>query len=273
MARMADAAARVVEHARRAGDRRRELTAETWLVVGYFLGPLPVDEALRALESRPELDSVVPYRRIARAVLCAMVGRFDDARALAVAERARLVDEGAILRDALVACNQGKIEHLARDLRASAAYLREGCDRLEAIGDLGFLSTYVGELGQTLFELGEYEDARRCSLRGEAIGAADDLVTQMLWRQLRARVLAHDGDHATAERLAREAVGLGEPTDALEMRADSRSDLAEVLALRGRVGDAATELEQALGLYRQKGITVMVARTEERLERLLAGAA
>src|SRR5262249_9143285 len=46
-------------------------------------------------------------------------------------------------------------------------------------------------------------------------GASDDAVTQMLWRQALALVLARRGEHTAAEEVARGALGAGRDTDML----------------------------------------------------------
>ena len=86
----------------------------------------------------------------------------------------------------------------------------------------------------------------------------------MLWRQVRAQVLARRGEHAEAERLAREAVAIGERTDDIEALAGACRDLGEVLVLAGRPKDAATALEQAAALYERKGNVVMAERVHNR---------
>ena len=56
----------------------------------------------------------------------------------------------------------------------------------------------------------------------------------MLWRQVRAKLLARSGEHADAERLAREAVAVCEETDMLDAQGDAYADFAEVLLLSGK---------------------------------------
>jgi hypothetical protein len=82
----------------------------------------------------------------------------------------------------------------------------------------------------------------------------------VLWRQLRAKTLALRGQGEDAEELAREAVALAEPTDAIDMRADALVDLAEVLRLVGRTDDRKALLEGAVRLYEQKGNAVSAGR-------------
>ena len=88
----------------------------------------------------------------------------------------------------------------------------------------------------------------------------------MLWRQVRAKVRARRGEHVEAERLALEAVAIGEGTDVLNSQGDAHADLAEVLMLSGKAVEAAAALEQALDRYERKGNLVMARRARARLE-------
>ena len=90
----------------------------------------------------------------------------------------------------------------------------------------------------------------------------------MLWRQVQARVHAHRGERAEAERLAREAEAIGERTDNLNRQGDALCDLAEVLAAAGRRDEAAHALEQALDRYERKKNLAIVAQVRPKLEAL-----
>ena len=92
----------------------------------------------------------------------------------------------------------------------------------------------------------------------------------MLWRQVRAKVLARRGEHAEAERLAREAVAISDETDCLNWQGDAYADLAEVLQLSGKADEAKAALEQALDRYERKGNLVMAARMRDRLAAAVA---
>ena len=72
------------------------------------------------------------------------------------------------------------------------------------------------------------------------------------WRQVLARVGAHRGELAEAERLAREAVAMSERNDSLDTQCLALWDLAEVLAAAQRPDEAADVLEQALNRCRRK---------------------
>jgi ATP/maltotriose-dependent transcriptional regulator MalT len=94
----------------------------------------------------------------------------------------------------------------------------------------------------------------------------------MVWRQVRAKVLARRGAHAEAERNARDAVSLADDTDMLNWQGRALVDLAEVLALAGRREEAAAELDRAIALYKRKGNVVADASARRRRARLGATA-
>jgi Flp pilus assembly protein TadD len=100
------------------------------------------------------------------------------------------------------------------------------------------------------------------------MGGSDDMATQILASQVRAKVLARRGQYAEAERLAREAVTAADTTDALVSQGDARRDLAEVLELAGERQGAAAALTKALELYERKGTVVPAQRVRERLAAL-----
>jgi hypothetical protein len=84
------------------------------------------------------------------------------------------------------------------------------------------------------------------------------------------RVLARRGEGEGAQRLARHAVDLAARTDALDLHGDALANLAEVLRLSERVGDAQTAFGGARQLYERKGNVVAAKRMEAALTRLRA---
>jgi tetratricopeptide (TPR) repeat protein len=260
---MAQAAEESIRNARLAGQHSFRLAG---LPVALLQGPRPADEALETLDSvlPPNPDSEAA---LSRSVLLAMLGRFSEAWSLAlpVAERWRELGGEAELDYQLAA-----IAVLAGDEAKAAAYLRGMCEMLERRGSRGYLSTYAPMYGRSLCALGRYQDAEPLAALGRELGGADDFFTQILWRQVQARVCAHRGDHARAEVLAREAIVISERTDALNAQGDALCDLAEVLAADGRTDEAAAALEQALERYERKKNLAMVAQTQPKLEELRA---
>jgi tetratricopeptide (TPR) repeat protein len=116
----------------------------------------------------------------------------------------------------------------------------------EELGQDSALSTAAGSLALGYYALGRLEEADAWAGRAAELGASDDPITQMLWWQVKAKVLARRGEHAEAERLAREAVAIGEGTDMLSDQGEAWADLADVLAFGGGRNSAVDALGQAL---------------------------
>ena len=148
----------------------------------------------------------------------------------------------------------------------------EACSLLSELKQQSVLSTVAGGLAQAYYELDRLEQADVWAGRAAKLGASDDAITQMLWRQVLAKVRARSGKHVEAERLAREAVALGEGTEMLDAQANTYADLGEVLSRAGRNDEAVSALEEALARYERKGNLVMAQRTRTRLSQLNAAA-
>jgi tetratricopeptide (TPR) repeat protein len=227
-------------------------------------GPRPADEALDSLD-RLLLENPHPAGLIRRAYLLAMLGRFDEAWALANSAAAR---QRELQGDAWGGNVLAEIAALARDYATAADHLRGFCDMLQAHGNRATLSTYAPQLGRYLCALGSYDEAEPLAKLGRELGSKQDYATQMLWRQVQAGVDAHRGKFDSAERLAREAVEIGAQTDALSSQGDALCDLAEVLKAAGRNGEAAAALEEALERYERKKNLAMVAQVKPKLAEL-----
>jgi tetratricopeptide (TPR) repeat protein len=80
-----------------------------------------------------------------------------------------------------------------------------------------------------------------------------------------AKFLARLGAVDKAERLAREALKLVAPTDALNRHGDSLLALGEILRLQGRENEADGQIREALRLYEQKGNLVSAERAKAML--------
>jgi class 3 adenylate cyclase len=255
------AAEQALHHARLAGERPPDLFH---LDHALGFGPRPADEALRKLD---RLLTEAPHPRVllTRGWLLAMLTRFDEAAAIAnpAFERWHELTGGEHGRWMLA-----EIATLAGDHRVAADHLRRTCEWLDEHGQRDFLSTFAPGLGRSLCALGQHEEALRWAQLGRDLGAENDVATQMLWRQVEARVRARRGEHARAEPLAREAVAISERTDMLNWQGDTRSDLAEVLHAAGRAEEARAALERALDRYERKRNLAMAERTRAGLAEL-----
>jgi class 3 adenylate cyclase/tetratricopeptide (TPR) repeat protein len=266
-----DARERAFLHARRAGDERQANEALIQIGIDLIYGPTPAEDAIRRCKAVLEDTSISRWGEMgfmdALAVHEAMLGHFDAARELVERVRAMTEDLGLArgLPFILRAEHAWIVETLAGDAAAAEREIRIAYEVLEQMGGKGLLSTRAARLAQSLYAQERYEEAEHYTEISEQAGASDDIVTQLLWRQVRAKVLARRGYAEDAEKLAYDAVALAEPTDALDMRADAISDLAEVLRLVGRTDETKGVLEDAIRLYEQKGDVVSATRARDAL--------
>jgi class 3 adenylate cyclase/tetratricopeptide (TPR) repeat protein len=246
-------------HARRAG---LPYELSRWRAYASYWGTTPVSELLALLDEQEARGGPNLILRLYRGRALAMLGRFDEARAILAEARAELADRGGGMPLATTKTHASvEVELLAGDPAAAAEFGEEGCRLLDELGEQSVLSTAAGMLAQALYALDRLEEADGWAGRAAELGASDDAYTQMLWRQVRAKVLARRGEYAEAQRLAREAVAVGEETDMLDAQGGTYADLGEVLSLAGRPQEAAKALEQALARYERKGNVVMAGRT------------
>ena len=257
-AEAAGAFERAAEHARRADDRRLELDCLEWINGCLLHGPAPAEEAIRRSEEIQQAGDrrVEAWGRTVQCVLEAMLGNFDEARQLREQARATWEDLGMRLELTGAGQNFGWVELLAGDPAAAEREFRAVYDMSERMGETGYLSTTAGFLAEALYAQGRDEEALRYTKEGERAAAADDFLSQLLWRAVRAKVLARRGELESSEKLAREAVALADSTDFLDARGTVHLALAEVLRLAGREREATAEAQGSLRLYEDKGNVV-----------------
>jgi tetratricopeptide (TPR) repeat protein len=255
----AGALERAAEQARRAGDRRLELDCLEWINDCLLYGPAPAEEAIRRSEAIGGAAGdrrLEAWGRAIRCVLEAMLGNFDEARQLREQARETWEDLGMSVHLAGLGQNFGWVELLAGDPAAAEREFRAGYELSERMGETGYLSTTAGFLAEALYVQGRDEEALRYTKEGERAAAPDDFTSQLLWRAVRAKVLARRGELASPEKLAREAVALADSTDCLDLRGTAHLALAEVLRLAGRESEASAEAQESLRLYEEKGNVV-----------------
>lgn len=259
---------RAREHAARAGDAGLEQTMLVWTASAYTHGPFHVEEGLAWFEEHAELAVHAPVVLNLYAGVWAMQGDFTRARELLARGREGARELGQRLFVAEGSMEGASVELLAGEAERSAELALSGCAELEALGERGWLSTLAGQAAEALYRLGRDEEAQQWTDVAEQTGAEDDIATQVLLRQVRAKLSARRGEHSEAERLAREAVALAEPTDMLPAKADAYVDLAHVLATARHRDEAFDALEEAAALYREKGHVVGLRNTERLLDEL-----
>jgi tetratricopeptide (TPR) repeat protein len=248
-----------------------------WAVPGggaaRFYGTTPLTEVLTWLDQR-EAQFGHDWRLTDwRAPALALLGRFEEARALQTQFRQSLEERGDLLTlGGNLSQNSASLELVAGDPAAAAALAERGCRILEEAGERAWLSTGACFYAEALYGLGRLEEAEEWARKGSELGYTEDTTTQMLARQVQAKVLACRGQHAEAERLAREAVALADTTDGLLFQGDARRELAEVFELAEQREEAAAALRDALERYERKGALVPADRVRERLAVLEAPA-
>jgi predicted ATPase len=273
VAAQADAAAGAWEqaaaHARRAAVEHERIEILGWVASALLYGPTPVAEGIRRCQAIREEVSGNPAAAALvlqpLAGLHAMEGCFARARELLAMSADAFEELGLSLSHAVSHTTAGTVELLAGDPVAAEACLRRSHDALEQMGDRALLSTTAALLAQSLLAQGRDREAERSAELSGELAAADDLVTQVLWRCVRARTLAGRGEVEEGVALARDAVALAETSDFMSDRGDALFDLALVLAQAGRDRDARTAFSEAVRLYERKGNAVAAARARAQL--------
>jgi len=258
---VAAAAERVIAHARRADLHLLVNWGTNYLVHAQYYGATPVEQCLRWLDEHPEVErrNVLPYRDR----LLAMLGRFDEAHRLLAGAAARVAELGAVRLQTSLAVRRFDVAMLEGEPARAEMAAREACETARATDNF---MLHCCNLAQALLGLRRDDEAEHWLEHGRETARSEEPLPQMLWRQLRGKVLARRGEFQDGERLGREAVALFAETDMLNRHGDALHDLAEVLALAGQ--DPRGELEQALALYGRKGNLVMADRTRSKLAEL-----
>jgi class 3 adenylate cyclase/tetratricopeptide (TPR) repeat protein len=266
---------KMIEHAKLAGDALLAKRASSNVAMCLLYGPTPVDEAID--RCRGLMDETAGDRKAEALVLCvmarlhAMRGEFDVAREHYRRSRAMLEEFGWHLLASLTSLDSGPIELLAGDPTAAEAELRPDHEALERMGERNYLATTAAYLAESLYVQGRLGDAERYATESAEVAAPDDVASQMLWREVAAKIHARKDHHEQADVLARQAVELARTSDDPDAVGTALADLAEVWMLGGRPGDAEKALREALGLFDSKGSVVSAGRTRALLAEIGVG--
>jgi tetratricopeptide (TPR) repeat protein len=239
-------------------------------VAVYGATPVPeglarIEEIRTRVEGNRRLDIAV-LNGLAR--LQSMRGDFEGARD-ALRRSTALVEGGSdVTVHSHIAMAAGMIELLADDPVAAERVLGPSCERLEAMGELGYLASAVPPLLEALYRQGRLDEALALAERWRAddLTVPEDVDAQVGWRAIRGKLLAHEGRLGEGEALTREADALCAGTEDLELRAKALADLAEVLRLAARPHEAREALEEALRLHERKGNRPAAERIRRRLD-------
>ena len=251
-------------HAATANAQGEELEHLSWVPVGVWSGPMPVEDGIRrcrAILERAQADKKTMAVALgACGNLEAMRGRFTEARELG--SRARSVIQEVALPGWMGALTQmsGWTEILAGDPTAAERDLRGGVQTLQEIGELSWLSTTAAMLAEALYAQGRLGDAEAFVNISEEAAGSEDIFSQVLLRSVRAKVMAQLGGLGDAERLARKAVAIALSSDSLLLQAEAFTSLAQVMGVSGRTPEGEAALTEALRVCDEKGSVAGAAR-------------
>ncbi len=266
----AEAAQTGLTFARQSGDRFEQQEIVEWLGIALVLGPATGAEGaaicrrlLDQLAGDPGMELILTG---ALAYMVGIQGHASEAEQLVAGAReiAERMDETAWLFPVLLAF---KLAWLSDPVSAERN-LRPVYEGLKGLGEQSHFCSVSTMLAQATYEQGRYDEADELSREAERSSRPNDVHSHIVWRGVRAKVLAHRGDFDAAEKLAREAVEYAEASDFLHSHANALTDLAEVLALAGRPEESVSAIEAAIRLHEAKGNVVAVAHTRALLESL-----
>jgi tetratricopeptide (TPR) repeat protein len=254
-----DAFEQVLSYRRLAGDSPSAEQLD-WSLI---LGSRPADDGLRMLgelaAGRPPGDA-----DLARAAMLALLGRIDEAWALAEARSAHLREMGSGWYAgeqylALIAMIEGDRQRACRHYAELIDALPPGSD--------GVAASYKLALARDLCYLGRFEEAEPLLRQAQAVSPGP--IQRARGPAVEALLLAERDELEQAEALARAGVAFAESeTDSLILQAWGYEDLATVLERAGRIDDARWALEHALALWEQKRCLPDAGRVREQIDSL-----
>jgi class 3 adenylate cyclase/tetratricopeptide (TPR) repeat protein len=257
---------RALVHARRAGSQRDLAFVLNGLARAVLVGPTPVEVALERcgliLEEAAGDRTQEAILSIWVAILEAMRGEFDRARALCAESRAILEELGQKLRSVALQGYVATVELLAGDLVAAESLFRSALDTLQRLGEQPNVRNMAARLAEVLVQLDRPDEAERLVQLSRDTAPPDDVLTHVRWRIAQANLLSRRDEYGGAEELAREAVALADQTDWLNMRGDARISLAATLAAAGKSDESRLVRAAAASLYEAKGNLVSARRAQ-----------
>jgi tetratricopeptide (TPR) repeat protein len=264
---VAEAAERTIHHATLAGEQLLARRINGLLATSVLLGPTPAEEAVtyckEVLLRVAEDKKATAYTEGTLAQLEAMRANFETARTRYQRARALLEEFGYRFLAALTSIDSAPVEMLAGDLSAAERELRRDYQTLEEMGERNYICTTAGMLGEVLYRQGRYSEADEFAEVCRDLASADDVSSVFLWRCVRAKLLAREGQHDQADAILAEAIALLGETDWLDAQGEGFMSLAEIRLLAGRTAEAIAALAQATERFEAKGNLVSARRAAD----------
>ena len=255
-----------IAHADVAEDQRAQVQARSTLVQSLVDGPTPVPDALAACL---DLQQRAPEDRWTQALVCdqlarlhAMCGDFAAARQEYARTDALFAALGARISRALVTDCAGEVELLAGRPDVAEQMLRPGYDVLVALDSRNFLSTVAARLAEAAADQGRFAEADELSRVSEDATADDDILSNIMWRCVRARCRV-DSDPEQALSLVEAAVELARSVESPSFLATALLEQARIRHLIGDHERAEGAAAEAAAVFAAKGCTVGVDRAEQ----------
>jgi tetratricopeptide (TPR) repeat protein len=269
LAKASETIAKVIHHARLAGDERMVARSALGMTFNAVYGPTPAVQAIAECEALITGDFA--DRQVQNLIICkvaqlhAMVGDYEKARMNVKSARTVLRDLGQAVRAASSSLDVAIVELLAGDAAAAEREIRPDCEMLQGIGETYFLSSMAITLARAVLAQGRDEDALTWIEAAERCAAEDDIDAQAESRCVHALILARKGSLTEAEASVRKGVEMAAQLETPALKGASLVDLATVLLQAKRPDEARQALADAIGVYAAKGDTSSVARAEKLL--------
>jgi tetratricopeptide (TPR) repeat protein len=272
---MMDMCEKIMYHSSRFGDHHMLEEARAFRYAAMFYGPRPADEMLelvrRDAQSGEATRAAYGTRRMVEGVLLALTDRPDEAHAALSDARSAFEEIHTAMHLFHLAISSANAEMIIGDEEAAERHLLYMFNELERTGERSYLSTVAPMLAEIRLRRGETEAASELAEMGRRLTLEEDVVSQALWRNVTARVVARNGDFGRALPLAAEAVEWMERGDQYQWIANMYEGQAEVQLLADRPDDARESLQRALELYEAKGDIPDSQRVRRSLDALASG--
>jgi class 3 adenylate cyclase/tetratricopeptide (TPR) repeat protein len=264
LAEAAKAIQEVTRHARLAGNDRLVARSGLGLAMSLAYGPTPVPEALQ------QCEALVAGGLTDRQVLCviqcklaqltAMNGDIEQARRLYRQARSMLRELGAGVRAASTGADVLIVEALAGDWQTGEREARADYEFLQTQGETFFLASLASLLARVVREQGREDEAMALTEIGRSAAAEDDFDAQILWRVVRAPIVARAGDYALANQLIAAAIEMAGSAEDPMLQAETRFEQAAVALAQGQLERARESLLGAIAICEAKGNLAALAR-------------
>ncbi len=255
---------RALDHARHAGEHREVYENMAFLASCLVFGPTPVDEAIARIDDM-QAQAAGTLRLEASLLawggyLRAMRGEIEEGRRRYHRSRHTLEELGmrfALSHGSVIAAG---VELLAGDPVAAEQVLRDGFMDLEEMGAPAAASTVAAWLAHALAEQQRWDETIAMARTSQDLAAADDIVSQVVWRGACVRGLAATGSVEEAQTLADEAIDLARGADDPRMLGQALVALSVARLAAGREQEATAALLEAREAYAAKGDLISLER-------------